>query len=132
MLEVRYRLFEEREGTLDHPGVALFEPPELQYQAVARMVLVDERALQPFVASPGKEKSSACFIGRPSSLHLVLPRPFVAVEAQKPDAINVSCSPPMKTCAASKTYTECRRLLPAAVATVPVESVHVEPPSVVV
>ncbi len=52
VLKVRYHLFEELEGTLDHPGVALFKPPELQYQAVVEVVMEDERALERFVASP--------------------------------------------------------------------------------
>jgi hypothetical protein len=52
VLKLRRHLFEPLEATLDHPGVVLFKPPELQYQAAVEVVVADEDALGRFVASP--------------------------------------------------------------------------------
>jgi hypothetical protein len=50
--KLRRHLFEPLEATLDHPGVVLFKPPELQYQAALEVVVADEGALTRFAASP--------------------------------------------------------------------------------
>jgi hypothetical protein len=52
VLKLRRHLFEPLEATLDHPGVVLFKPPELQYQAALEVVVADEAALARFAASP--------------------------------------------------------------------------------
>jgi hypothetical protein len=52
VLKLRRHLFEPLEATLDHPGVVLFKPPELQYQAALEVVVADEGALARFAASP--------------------------------------------------------------------------------
>ena len=52
VLKLRRHLFEPLEATLDHPGVVLYKPPELQYQAAVEVVVADEDALGRFVASP--------------------------------------------------------------------------------
>jgi hypothetical protein len=52
VLKLRRHLFEPLEATLDHPGVVLFKPPELQYQAALEVVVADEDALTRFAASP--------------------------------------------------------------------------------
>jgi hypothetical protein len=52
VLKLRRHLFEPLEATLDHPGVVLFKPPELQYQAAVEVVVADEDALGRFAASP--------------------------------------------------------------------------------
>jgi hypothetical protein len=52
VLKLRRHLFEPLEATLDHPGVVLFKPPELQYQAALEAVVADQDALARFVASP--------------------------------------------------------------------------------
>lgn len=51
VLKLRRHLFEPLEATLDHPGVVLYKPPELQYQAAVEVVVADEDALARFVAS---------------------------------------------------------------------------------
>ena len=52
VLKLRRHLFEPLEATLDHPGVVLYKPPELQYQAALEIVVADEDALARFAASP--------------------------------------------------------------------------------
>jgi hypothetical protein len=52
ILKLRRHLFEPLEATLDHPGVVLYKPPELQYQAALEVVVADEGALARFAASP--------------------------------------------------------------------------------
>jgi hypothetical protein len=52
VLKLRRHLFEPLEAALDHPGVVLFKPPELQYQAALEVVVADEAALDRFAASP--------------------------------------------------------------------------------
>jgi hypothetical protein len=52
VLKLRRHLFEPLEATLDHPGVVLYKPPELQYQAAVEVVVADEDALARFAASP--------------------------------------------------------------------------------
>jgi hypothetical protein len=52
ILKLRRHLFEPLEATLDHPGVVLSKPPELQYQAALEVVVADESALARFAASP--------------------------------------------------------------------------------
>ena len=52
VLKLRRHLFEPLEATLDHPGVVLFKPPDLQYQAALEVVVADEGALTRFAASP--------------------------------------------------------------------------------
>jgi hypothetical protein len=52
VLKLRRHLFEPLEATLDHPGVVLFKPPELQYQAALEVVVADQDALTRFAASP--------------------------------------------------------------------------------
>jgi hypothetical protein len=52
VLKLRRHLFEEVEVTLDHPGVVMSKPLELQYQAALEVVVADESALTRFAASP--------------------------------------------------------------------------------
>jgi hypothetical protein len=52
VLKLRRHLFEPLEATLDHPGVVLYKPPELQYQAALEVVVAGEDALARFAASP--------------------------------------------------------------------------------
>jgi hypothetical protein len=42
VLKLRRHLFEPLAPTLDHPGVVLYKPPELQYQAALEVVVADE------------------------------------------------------------------------------------------
>ncbi len=52
VLKVRTHLLEEVELTLDHPGVRMFKPLELQYQAMVEVVVADTGSLQRFSESP--------------------------------------------------------------------------------
>jgi hypothetical protein len=52
ILKLRRHLFEPLAPTLDHPGVVLYKPPELQYQAALEVVVADEGALTGFAGSP--------------------------------------------------------------------------------
>jgi hypothetical protein len=52
VLKLRRHLFEPLEATLDHPGMVLYKPPELQYQAAVEVVVADEDALAGFAATP--------------------------------------------------------------------------------
>lgn len=52
LLKLRSHIFEALEGTLDHPGVAMFKPEDKQYQAAVEMVFPDEEAIAAFEASP--------------------------------------------------------------------------------
>jgi EthD domain len=52
VLKLRRHLFEELDMTLDHPGVTMFKPLELQYQAAIEIVVPEQTAMTAFFESP--------------------------------------------------------------------------------
>jgi hypothetical protein len=52
VIRLRRHLFEQLDMTLDHPGVVMVKPMELQYQAAVEIVVADEAALSEFLQSP--------------------------------------------------------------------------------
>jgi hypothetical protein len=69
VLKLRRHLFEPLEATLDHPGVVLFKPPELQYQAALEVVLADEDALTRFAVSPAFTATAAGLAAHCEGVH---------------------------------------------------------------
>lgn len=69
VLKLRRHLFEPLEATLDDPGVVLFKPPELQYQAALEVVVADEGALTRFAASPAFTGTADGLAARCEAVH---------------------------------------------------------------
>jgi hypothetical protein len=69
VLKLRRHLFEEVEVTLDHPGVVMSKPLDLQYQAAVEVVVADESALARFAASPAWTQTSAGLAAHCGAVH---------------------------------------------------------------
>lgn len=69
VLKLRRHLFEPLDLTLDHPGVTMTKPIELQYQAAIELVTADHAALDRLVGSSAWTEATAAVSRRCSAFH---------------------------------------------------------------